>query len=47
MAVATRSAWPGMMWAIAASLYLLVLPLMLNARMRSVYARRPSAVEAA
>jgi DHA1 family tetracycline resistance protein-like MFS transporter len=35
---ATRVTHPGLMWALSAALYLLVLPLMFNARMRSLYA---------
>ena len=35
---ATRAAWPGAVWAASAALYVLVLPLLFNARVRSVYA---------
>ena len=44
---ATRVAWPGMVWAIAASLYLLVLSLLFNARVRSVYACWPASRDTA
>jgi DHA1 family tetracycline resistance protein-like MFS transporter len=32
---ASQHAWPGLVWAIGAALYLLVLPLLFNSRMRS------------
>ena len=44
---ATRAAWPGAVWASSAALYLLVLPLLFNARVRSVYAASGRVAEAA
>ncbi len=43
---ATRVAWPGIVWALAAALYVLVLPLLFNARVRSVYVASGRAAEA-
>lgn len=44
---ATRAAWPGAVWASSAALYLLVLPLLFNARVRSVYAASGRVAEVA
>ena len=43
---ATRTTWPGAVWTIAAGLYLLVLPLVFNARVRPVYAATSGTAEA-